>query len=174
MCVSVGVDCWRMLMCPRRTYTAEALSAAAEHKFHTYKLYLCCATPIIHTYISHPHICSRPQCKCGGAGDALLCLGPSPWWRSIVGRCWGMPWRWLFAKLCGRKNGAGNGREKKVFFNGDSSLCPPAGQGVLSGVRPGSIAAEQPVSLSACLSLCMWMAGDIWFSNCEKAGALFF
>lgn len=48
----------------------------------------------------------------------------------------------------------GNGRERKAFFNGDS-LCPPAAQGVLSGVRPGRVAAEQPVSLSACLSSCV-------------------
>lgn len=45
----------------------------------------------------------------------------------------------------------GNGREKKAFFNGDSLLCPAAGQGVLSVVRPGRVAAKQPASLSVCV-----------------------
>lgn len=55
----------------------------------------------------------------------------------------------------------GNGRERKAFFNGDS-LCPPAAQGVLSGVRPGRVAAEQPVSLSACLSSCVCVCVSGW------------
>lgn len=48
----------------------------------------------------------------------------------------------------------GNGREKKAFFNGDSLLCPAAGQGVLSVVRPGRVAAKQPASLSVSVCVC--------------------
>lgn len=50
----------------------------------------------------------------------------------------------------------GNGREKKAFFNGDSLLCPAAGQGVLSVVRPGRVAAKQPASLSVRLCVSAW------------------
>lgn len=141
------------------------LSASSEQKFHTYCVYVV-PPPSKHTYISHPSTKMWRGRRCSSL--------PLMKRQVTDGRCRGMPWRWLFAKLCGRQNSAGHGREKKVFFSGDSSLCPAAGQGVLRGVRPGSIAAEQPVSLSACLSLCASVSRDIWFSNCENVGALFF
>lgn len=63
------------------------------------------------------------------------------------------------------------GEKRRAFFNGDSPLCPAAGQGVLSAGRPGRVAAKQPVSLSVRLraSARRHLVRELW----EHGGIIF-